>query len=232
MSEKKFTLAEHLEELRSRILKSIAAIIVISCIFYSFVDKIFPHLVKPVGGVVFIAPQEAFLARVKIAFFGGLFLASPIILYQIWRFISGGLHKNERKYTLLFGPVSFVFFIMGASFGYGIIVPIGIKFLLGFATEFIKPMISISRYISFIGMLTLAFGLVFQLPLISLFLTKIGIVTPQLLSKKRKHAIVCIFILAAMLTPPDVITQSLMAVPLLILYEIGIIFSKLAYKPL
>jgi sec-independent protein translocase protein TatC len=231
MIDKRITFIEHLGELRSRILTSVAAIIIASCVLYNFVDRIYASLVKPVGELVFIAPQEAFLARIKIAFLAGLFLSLPVVLYQAWRFISVGLKANERKYTLLFGPLSFVFFGLGAAFGYSIIVPIGIKFLLGFATDQILPMIAVSRYISFVGMLTFAFGLIFELPLASLFLTKIGIVTPYFLSQKRKQAIVLIFILAAILTPPDIVTQSLMAVPLLVLYEIGILLSKLVYKP-
>lgn len=231
MVDKRLTFTEHLEEFRARIIKSVIAIIIASCVVYNFVDKIYGNLVKPVGRLVFIAPQEAFITRIKIAFFGGLFFALPIVLYQLWRFISVGLKPSERKYTLLFGPLSFVFFTLGAAFGYYLIVPIGIKFLLGFATDQLTPMLTVSKYISFVGMLTFAFGLVFELPLLSLFLTKIGVVTPHFLSTKRRQAIVLIFIVAAILTPPDVITQFLMAIPLLILYEMGIIFSKIAYRP-
>lgn len=231
MGDKKLTLAEHLEELRTRIIKSVISIIVATCLAYYFVEKIISNLVKPVGNLVFIAPQEAFISNIKIAFLGGLFLSSPIVVYQTWRFISVALQTNEKKYAYIFGPLSFIFFVLGAIFGYIIIVPIGIKFLLGFATDFVSPMITISKYISFVGTLTLAFGVIFQLPLISLFLTKIGIVTPYFLSSKRKHAIVLIFLLAAILTPPDVITQCLMAAPLLVLYELGIIFSKFVYRP-
>jgi len=230
MVDNKLTLTEHLEELRARAIKSVIFIIAASCLLYGFVDIILPSLVKPVGKLVFIAPQEAFIARIKISFFGGLFLSAPIILYQIWKFVSSGLKPNERKYTLIFGPLSLVFFFLGAFFGYLIIVPIGIRFLLGFATDLITPMISVSKYISFVGILTLSFGVIFEMPLISLFLTKIGLVTPKFLSSKRKHAVVLIFIIAAILTPPDIITQCLMALPLLILYEISIIFSKFVHK--
>ena len=232
MVDKELTLVEHLGELKGRVIKSVIFIIICSFFVYNYIDYILPVLTKPVGRLVFIAPQEAFITYVKIAFFGGLFLSSPFVLYQVWKFISCGLKPNERKYTSIFGPFSFLLFVLGSTFGYFVIVPIGIKFLLGFATELITPMIAVNRYISFIGTLTLAFGLVFQLPLISIFLTKIGIVTPLFLSRKRRHAIVFIFILAAIFTPPDIITQSLMAIPLLVLYEIGIIFSKLVYKPI
>ena len=228
--EKNLTLTKHLEELRNRIIKSLIFIIVASCALYAFVDKILPNLVKPVGKLVFIAPQEAFIARIKIAFFGGLFLSAPFLLYQIWKFVSLGLRPKETKYTLIFGPLSLIFFFLGAFFGYFIIIPIGIKFLLGFATDLITPMITVQRYISFVGILTLSFGVIFELPLVGLFLTKIGLVTPELLSKRRKHAVVIVFIVAAILTPPDIITQCLMALPLLVLYEISIIFSKFAYR--
>lgn len=229
--DKKLTLTQHLEELRAKIIKSVVVIIICSLALYSSIGSFLSVLVKPVGSLVFIAPTEAFVANIKIAFFGGLFLSSPFVLYQIWQFVSTGLNKDERRYVMIFAPLSFIFFLLGAVFGYLIIVPIGIKFLLGFATDSIRPMITISRYISYVGMLTFSFGLVFQLPLISLFLTKIGLVTPLFLSARRRHAIVLIFVTAAILTPPDVVTQCLMAVPLLILYEIGIVFSKFAYRP-
>lgn len=228
--DEKLTLVEHLEELRTRLIKSVVVIIIATFGAYAFVNSILLALVKPVGKLVFIAPQEAFIANIKIAFFGGLFLSSPVILYQVWRFISAGLSKKENRYILLFGPLSFIFFVLGTTFSFFIIVPIGIKFLLGFATDFLTPTISISNYISFVGTLTFTFGLVFELPIASLFLTKLGIITPQFLSGKRKQAIVIVFVAAALLTPPDAITQCLMAIPLLVLYEIGVIFSKLAYK--
>lgn len=232
MTEKKLALTEHLEEFRGSIVKSAISILICSCLIYSYINTLLPFLIKPVGKLVFIAPQEAFIANIKIAFFGGLFLASPFVIYQIWKFVSAGLEKNEKKYALMFGPVSFIFFVLGAGFGYFVIIPIGINFLLGFATDFVTPMITISKYISFVGALTFAFGAIFQLPLVSLFLTKIGVVTPAFLSSKRRHAIVFIFIAAALITPPDVITQCLMAVPLIVLYEIGIILSKFAYRPI
>ncbi|MFC1708629.1 twin-arginine translocase subunit TatC [Candidatus Omnitrophota bacterium] len=231
MPDKKLSLVDHLEELRTRVIKSLIFIAVITCLVYNFANKILFILVQPVGKLVFIAPAEAFITHIKISILGGLFLSSPFVLCQIWQFVASGLELNEKKYVVIFWPLSFVFFVTGSIFCYLVIIPIGIKFLLGFATDFITPMITIDRYISFIGMLIFSFGLIFQLPLISLFLTKIGVVTPRFLSDKRKHAIVIIFILASALTPPDVVTQCLMAVPLILLYEVGIIFSKFAYKP-
>ena len=230
--DKKQPLLEHLEELRRRILLSVACVFLAACVFYNFVERILPYLLEPVGRVVFIAPTEAFVTHVKIALFGGLFLSSPFVIYQIWKFVSMGLAQNERKYIMLFAPASFLFFISGACFGYLVILPIGMKFLLSFGSDYMLPMITVSKYITFVGVLTLAFGVVFELPLVILFLTKIGLVTPEFLSRRRRHAIVLIFIVAALLTPPDVVTQVLMAGPLLVLYEISILFSRWAYKPI
>lgn len=230
MPEKKLTLVGHLDELRGRLIKSVICVVLCFVFLYAFVDSILLFLAKSVESLVFIAPQEAFIARIKVVFFAGLFLSSPFILYQAWRFISDGLNDNEKKYTLFFGPLSFVFFVVGSLFGYMVIVPVGIKFLLGFATESILPMISIQKYVSFVGGLTFIFGIIFELPLALLFLTKIGMVNPDMLVRRRKHAIVIIFISAAMLTPPDAVTQLFMAIPLLALYEIGILFSKMTYK--
>jgi len=229
-TDKKLSLLEHIEELRVVTIKSVLFAIVTSCIAYTFSDTILLYLVKPVGKLVFIAPQEAFLAKVTIAFFTGILFASPFIIYQIWRFVSSGLKYKEKNLAVIFGPVSFLFFLGGAAFGYFIIVPIGIRFLLGFATYYLTPMITVSKYISFVGTLTLAFGIIFELPLAILFLTKLGIVTPQFLSYKRKYAIVLIFIVAAILTPPDIVTQCLLAVTLLILYEVAILFSRFTYR--
>lgn len=230
MEDKRATIVEHLNELRNHIGKSLIFLLVCSVIIYSSIDKILFFLSKPVGKLVFIAPQEAFTTNIKIAFFVGLLFSSPFILYQIWKFVSLGLLPKERKYIRIFGPLSFLLFVIGFTFGYLIIVPIGMKFLLGFASEILAPMITISKYISFVFNLSFAFSLVFQLPIVILFLTKIGIVTPAVLKKRRKEAIVLVFIAAAIMTPPDVVTQVLMAVPLILLYELGILFSRLAYK--
>ena len=226
MKDEKLTFIEHLEELRAGIIKSVVFIVILSIAIYSFKDKVLFFLMQPIDrALIFISPQEAFITNIKIALFGGLFLSSPFILYQIWAFISKGLGKNERIYVAIFAPVSFIFFLLGTAFGYFIIVPIGMRFLLSFATDFVVPMITVSKYISFVAVLTFLFGVVFELPLLMLFLAKIGIVTPDFLRKRRRHAIVIIFIIAAILTPPDIVTQCLMAGPLIVLYELGILFS-------
>jgi len=230
MTDKKLTLVQHLEELRIRLIKSIVFIIVCSVFVYTYIEDILLFLTKPIGRLVFISPQEAFMANLKIALWGGLFLASPFVIYQVWGFVSTGLRDSERKNIFIFGCFSFVLFVLGCLFGCLVIVPVGIKFLMSSAPGFITPMITLDNYISFLGTLTFVFGLVFQLPLIIMFLTKIGLVSPKLLSRRWREAVVIIFIAAAVLTPPDVFSQLLMAGPLVILYIIGVFLSKLV-KP-
>lgn len=230
MEIKKNTVVEHLNELRSCIIRSLICLFITAVIIYNFIEPILIFLIKPVGKLVFIAPQEAFIAKIKLAFFSGALISAPFILYQAWKFIASGLLDRERKYIRFYGPFSFILFVGGFLFGYCLIVPLGIKFLLGFSSDYVVPMITISNYISFVFMLSFAFALIFQLPIALLFLTKVGIVTPAVLTKRRREAIVLIFIAAALFTPPDVVTQVLMAVPLIVLYELGVIFSKLAYR--
>jgi sec-independent protein translocase protein TatC len=228
--DKKLSLVEHLDELRGRVLKSVIAVIVGAGLLYSFVEPIVAHLTRPVGELVFLAPQEAFVTNIKVAFYGGLLLSSPVVLYQAWRFVSAALRPREMKYAIVCAPLSLLFFGVGVSFAYFVIVPIGVRFLLGFQTDTLIPMISIGKYVSFVGTLLVSFGAIFELPLVMLFLTKIRVVTPEFLIRKRKHAVVLVFVAAAALTPPDVITQCMMAGPLILLYELGVLFSKFAVR--
>lgn len=217
----------HLDELRSRLIKAFIAVVIAACLFYPFVDRFLAFLIKPVGKVIFTSPADAFVVRLMLLICGGVVLALPVVIYQLWQFVAAGLKENEKKYIRFFAPASFVLFVVGCVFGYWVIIPVGMKFLLSFATESIIPMITLPNYISFIVTLVLAFGLCFQLPLVLMFLAKIGIVTPAFLAQKRKHAIVLILIASAILTPsPDAISQILMAGPLLVLYELGVVASK------
>ncbi len=229
--EKRLTLIGHLEELRQRLIVCLGAIAISSVLCYRYAKEILNLLTRPLEQLVFISPLELFFVYLKIAVIGGLVLASPIILYQIWRFVSTGLLPEERRHTLIFFPFSLLLFLLGAGFAYFIVIPFGIRFLLSFATEKITPMISVGRYISFAGMLIFASGIVFELPVAVLFLTKLGLVTPRLLRRNWKYAVVLVFIIAAVITPtPDVFTQCLLAIPMLILYEISIWLSYLVWK--
>jgi sec-independent protein translocase protein TatC len=229
--EKRFTLIEHLEELRQRLMISFAAVAIFSLFCYRHAKGILDALSKPVEKLVFIAPLELFFVYLKIAIIGGLLLASPIIFFEIWRFVSIGLLPRERKNVLLFFPFSLLLFFLGGAFAYFTVIPFGIRFLLSFGTEKITPMISVGRYISFVGILVFATGLVFELPVVVLFLTKVGLVTPRMLRHNRKFVVVLIFIIAAVVTPtPDVFTQCLLAFPMLILYEISVWLSYFVWK--
>ncbi|MFH1782265.1 MAG: twin-arginine translocase subunit TatC [Candidatus Omnitrophota bacterium] len=230
MSAEKLTFLEHLEELRSRIIKCLVSLAISSILVYFFKLPVLKFIIRPVGSLVFISPQEAFIANLKIALFGGLFLSAPFFLYQTWKFILYGLDNDLKKYLAFLTIGSFFLFFIGSIFGYFIVVPIGMKFLLGFSTDFLIPMITVSKYISFVFLLTFMLGVVFELPLAILFLTKLNIITPRFLIEKRRYAIVIIFIIGAIFTPPDVITQCLLAIPLLILYELSIILAKLVRK--
>lgn len=217
----------HLDELRSRLIKAFIAVVIAACLFYPFVDCFLAFLIEPAGKVVFTSPADAFVVRLMLLICGGVVLALPVVIYQLWQFVAAGLKENEKKHIRFFAPASFILFVAGCVFGYWVVIPTGMKFLLSFSTDRIVPMITLPNYISFIVTLVLAFGLCFQLPLVLMFLAKIGIVTPAFLVQKRKHAVVLILIASAVLTPsPDAVSQVLMAGPLLVLYELGVIASK------
>jgi sec-independent protein translocase protein TatC len=226
---KEMTLMDHLGELRNRLVKSVIAALVGFLACYAFSKDLFRLMMKPLlevippdSSLIFTALPEAFFTYVKVAFVAGLFLVSPYIFYQIWQFIAPGLYEHERKYIIPIALLSAIFFVFGAMFGYFIVFPFGFEFFMGYADEMIKPMPSLREYFSFSLKLLLAFGVIFELPLFIFFLARLGLVTAASLRKKRKYAILLSFVVAAILTPPDGITQILMAGPLIILYEIGI----------
>jgi sec-independent protein translocase protein TatC len=220
---------DHLEELQARLL--VVAITFVLCLFgfYPFADNVLALLAQPVGKLYFTAPADAFLANITLTIWGALFLSLPVIVYQSWRFAASGLKETEKKFIFFFMPLSLGCFLVGGVFAYFTVVPISLRFFLSFSSSTVTPMISVKEYVSYVGTTILACGVTFQLPLVLMFLTKIGIATPAFLIQKRRHAIILILIVSAIVTPPDVITQIIMAVPLLILYELGIIFSRMGY---
>lgn len=157
-------------------------------------------------------------------------LAAPVIFYQFWMFIAPGLYSNERKLMLPIVFLSTFFFVGGALFGYFVVFPFGFNFFLGFSNDTIHPMLSMKEYLNFSSKMLLAFGLAFELPLVEVFLSRLGILSVNFLNKNRKYAIVLIFIASAMLTPQDVTSQVMMAIPLMALYELGILGSKIYGK--
>ncbi len=227
----------HLEELRNCLIKSFIAVGIFFVSSYFFKEKLFYIIVAPLKKVmntgdklIYTNLPDAFFTYLKASFITGIMIASPVIIYQFWMFVAPGLYKKEKKMLLPIIFLSSIFFIAGSLFGYFIVFPLGFKFFLSFATDIISPLPSMKEYMSFATKLLLAFGLVFELPLVITFLAKLGIVSVDFLRKKRKYAILLFFIVAAILTPPDVITQFMMALPLMLLYEISIIGAKIFSK--
>lgn len=232
MEDKELTLVEHLSELRKRLIISFLGIVVGSIISYSFVDRIVDFLVKPADKLEFIylSPPELFMAYIKIAVISGILISSPITLMQIWLFIKPGLKPNERRY-LRFGLwMGIIFFLIGAVFAYYTLVPITIRFFIEISKNEIAPMISFDSYLRFVSTLLLSSGLVFELPLLIILLAQLNLITANSLIKYRKYVILIIFIIAAIITPPDVISQILLGVPMVVLYEISIWFAKAIEK--
>jgi sec-independent protein translocase protein TatC len=229
----KMSFFDHLTELRTRIVWSLVPAgigLLISLYFTTTVMRFLSSHLKT--ELVFTTPTEAFWTYMKVAMIMGLFIAMPIILWNVWAFVAPGLHKHERKYAAPFVIIGSLLFIGGGAFAMLVVVPFAISFLVSFGQDQgLKPMITISSYIDFILKFTLAFGVVFEMPVVITLLSMLGVVTPQFLSKNRKYAILINFVIAAILTPtPDIVNQSLMAGPLIILYEVGIICSRVVAR--
>jgi sec-independent protein translocase protein TatC len=234
----RMSFTSHLEELRTRFIRVLVAVGIGFVACYGFKDWLFKIITQPLADVlpaksfmIYTGMPEAFFIYMQIAFFASLLLTGPYCLYQVWKFISPGLLPGEKKYVLPFVLVSSTLFISGVLFGYFLVLPPAFKFFVSFSSDFLKPMFSLKEYLSLSLKFLLGFGVSFQLPVFLFFMTKIGIVNARMLSKHRRYAILIIFILAAVLTPsPDAITQTLMALPLMVLYEVGIVVSRFAEK--
>jgi sec-independent protein translocase protein TatC len=236
MSEKTAPLTEHLEELRKVLIKSFIAILVGTIVSYGFLlDRIMEIVVGPLKKLgqelVFLGVTEGFFTQLKVAFFAGIILASPIVIWQILSFILPALYSHEKK---MFFPLFFfgiVLFAGGIVFGYIFVLELGLRILLINFSGGLTPMISVSKYVSFVISFLLPFGIVFEIPIITYFLTKMGFVTPQYLRKNRRYVILIMFVIAAVLSPgPDVIAQLFLALPMIVLYEFSIIISAILYS--
>jgi len=237
MNEAKMSFTAHLGELRNRLIKCLVAVGIGFVGSYFFKEKLFQILVHPLlkamgekGTLIFTGVPEPFFVYLKVSLVAGIFFSAPVILYEIWAFVVPGLYSRERRYVVPFVFFSSMLFLLGTLFGYYVVCPYGFKFLLGFASYNIQPMLAIKEYFSFSTKLLLAFGFVFELPLFIVFLSKAGIVSPKTLSRQRKYAILVIFVTAAILTPPDVATQIMMAGPLIVLFEVGVIMARIFGK--
>ncbi len=233
MTEKKASFIDHLEELRKRILYSILCIAIISVIGFFFAPKVLTIIIEKsnIETAYFFSPIEAFTAQIKTGLFLGIFVSFPFILFQTWAFIGPGLTGKERKISVSYLSFGLILFIVGILFGYFILIPYGLKFLLSFGADYLQPLMNISKYLNFIFWCLLGSGFLFQLPLLLFFLIRLGIVDIETITKHRAEAIVAILILCAVITPTgDFFTLLLIAAPLLLLFEASIIAARVSQK--
>lgn len=223
------SLVEHLGELRFRLTRSAYAVFLGMCICWGFSEKLFNAIRRPIepylpsGGLVFTAPIDKFMAHIKIAFVAGLFLSAPLWLYQLWKFISPALYKNERRMAVGFVFFGTFQFALGLAFSYFIVLPMAFNFLMNFGGSVDKPMITIDHYLGFFTQTAVVFGLTFEMPVIISFLGMMGLVSQKFLKEKRRYAVVLIASVAAVVAPPDALSMILLLVPLWLLYEVSIV---------
>ncbi len=234
MSEKRLdpnqmTFLEHLEELRWRLLKTVSAIAAGTVLALVFHKQLVTWLLKPAAGIelIFTAPAEYFMVTLRVAFFTGLYLALPVLLYQVIAFVAPGLTARERRWTFPMLVAAFLLFTAGALFSYFFLLPVGLKFLVGFAPEGIDALLSIGNYLSFAASLVFACGLSFELPLVLFFLSLMGLVTSAKLVEFRRYFLIVALAVAAVVTPsPDIFTQGILGIALMGLYELSILLVK------
>jgi len=233
-------LTAHLEELRWRIVRALLTLGLAFGVCYYFAERLFVFLIRPLAAlrpdqalVIGTGVTEAFFTKLKVSFIAALFAASPIIFFQAWRFVAPGLYDSEKRLALPFAAAASFFFVVGASFCYWLVFPVGFRFFLAeYQSISVAPQIRISEYLTFASRMLLAFGVTFELPVVTFFLARVGVVTHRTLLGTWRYATVVIFIVAAVLTPgPDVASQLLMATPLLVLYWLSIGVAWLVARP-
>ena len=221
----------HLTELRKRLIRSLIAIGIGSCIAYYFIEDIMHLLTGPAGKLYYMQPAEAFFTYIKVAIFVGFLIALPVVLYQIWRFVLPALIGMERYLLSVIVPVSLVLFIAGIAFSFFFVLPAAVKFLVGFSTQELQPMFSIKQYFDFVIAFLLPFGFIFELPLAIVLLAKVGIVSSKFLAKQQRIVIFLTFIIGAVISPtPDIFSQCMIAIPMILLYEISYVIVRFGMK--
>lgn len=227
---------DHLEELRWRVFKSLISVFVLMLICWGFSDQLLEVLrypgtqITPPLQMQVLKVQTVFMTKLEIALVAGIILGLPIIIYQIWQFVAPGLIKNEKKFLPIVIISTIFCFLIGGLFAYFIIIPFALQFFMDLAPPDIENNIALDFYIGFLLRIIVVFGVVFELPIISIILTKMGLLTPKFMRKYRRYALVMAFILGAILTPPDPSTQIMLAIPIILLYEVSIFLSYLFYS--
>lgn len=234
--EKGQSLVEHLGELRTRLINCAYILIIATAFCYNFSDKIFDFVRAPIapylpgGGLIFTGPMDKFIAHLKLSFVGGILISCPLWMYQIWKFIAPGLYSREKKYSLGFIISGTVLFVLGAAFSYFIALPMAFGFLMTYGGDVDKPMISIDQYMGFFTQMCLMFGVAFELPLVIVVLGMLGVVSQEFLRKNRRYAVMTIAVIAAIITPPDLLSMVMMLAPMVLLFEVAVfivgIFEK------
>jgi sec-independent protein translocase protein TatC len=237
MIDEKKPFFSHLKELRDRLVVCVIAVGIAFIISYAFKERIFAFLMQPFVQVmpagssfIFTNVTEAFITYFKIAIVAALFLGSPVLLYEIWMFVVPGLYEKEKNYVYPFIIFGSLLFVAGALFCYFIVMPVLFRFFVGYASEFVVPMPSLKEYMSLALKLLITFGFIFLMPLVAYYLSKAGIINYRLLSSKRRYAILGIFVLSAIITPPEMTSQLLIVAPLIGLYEVSIIIARIFGK--
>jgi sec-independent protein translocase protein TatC len=236
IDQKEMPFLDHLEELRWRAIKIIASVFIFTVISFFVSDFVLDFLLYPSKninsdlGLQVLKVQTIFIIKLEIALIMGIIISIPVIFFQIWAFVAPGLLEKERRWVWPTIIVILFSFLVGASFAYFIIIPYALDFFLNLAPDSVRNNIALDFYFGFILRIILVFGIVFELPVVSLFLTKIGLLTPTILRKYRRYAVITIFILAAILTPPDPTTQLFLGIPLVLLYEFTIWISYVFVK--
>jgi sec-independent protein translocase protein TatC len=216
------SLIAHLTELRSRIIKCLVATGLGSVVGYFYIQEIMHYITLPAGKLYYMQPAEAFFTHLKVACVAGFLLALPIIFWQVWRFFLPALTTRERMVLGIVVPTSVVLFFCGLAFSFFLVLPAGIKFFLGFGNTELEALLSVDKYFDFVIMFVLPFGFIFELPLVITILGKMGLITSAFLKKYQRIIIFLSFVVGALITPtPDVFTQSMIALPIIVLYEVG-----------
>jgi sec-independent protein translocase protein TatC len=237
MTDEKQPFFSHLKELRDRLLVCIVAVAIAFIFTYYFKERLFDFLMQPFlkvmpaqSSFIFTGITEAFLTYFKISVVAALFVAAPVILYEFWMFVAPGLYEKEKKYVYPFIFFGSLCFICGALFCYFVVMPNMYRFFVSYAREFVTPMPDLKNYMGLTLKLLIIFGFIFELPLVAFYLARAGIIKAKMLAKKRRYAILAVFIISAAITPPDVVSMILVALPLWGLFELGILIAKVFGK--
>ena len=221
------SLVAHLTELRSRLIKCLVAIGLGSCVGYYFIDEIMHYLTLPAGKLYYMQPSEAFFTYLKVAVAAGFLIALPVIFYQVWRFFLPALTRTERMVLGLIVPSSVLLFFGGLAFSFFLVLPAAVQFFMGFGNAELEALFSVDKYFDFVIWFVLPFGFVFELPLVIIILAKIGLIGSSFLRKYQRIVIFLVFVIAAVITPtPDVFTQTMIALPMIVLYEVGYLIVR------